>query len=322
MRTAASIASRRAQRERVTASTLRTVYLGTSEFAGEVLRKLAASAHRPRLVVTPPDRPKGRGRRMQSPPAAEVAAELGIELLQTAAINDEESLARIRAVRPEAVIVCAFGQLIREPLLSEWPLLNIHPSLLPHWRGAAPIERAIMAGEQRTGVCVMRLTEGLDAGPVALREEVTIGSEDDFGALSAKLASLGGDLLVQALDLLAESRLEFVDQDEEAATYAEKISAEERRLDPARPAAELARAVRALTPHIGAYLETSDGERLGVRRARAVDVGVKAGAVKAEWGALLLGCGRGALRLELVQPPGGKPMAADAYLRGHSLPKL
>jgi methionyl-tRNA formyltransferase len=306
----------------LTISTLRTVYLGTSEFAGEVLRKLAASTHRPLLVLTPPDRPKGRGRRMRSPPAAEVAAELGIEMLQSAAVNDGESLERIRAVRPEAVIVCAFGQLIREPLLSEWPLLNIHPSLLPNWRGAAPIERAIMAGEQRTGVCVMQLVEALDAGPVALREEIAIGSEDDFGTLSAKLASVGGELLIHALDLLAKSRLEFTEQDDEAATYAEKISAEERRLDPARPAAELARTVRALTPHIGAYLEMSDGERLGVRRARAVDVGVKTGEVKAEWGALLLGCGRGALRLELVQPPGGKPMAADAYLRGHSLPKL
>jgi len=168
----------------------------------------------------------------------------------------------------------------------------------------------------------MRLTAGLDSGPVALRGEITIGPEEDFEALSAKLASLGGELLVQALDLLAESRLEFVEQDDGAATYAEKISAEERRLDPARPATELARTVRALTPHVGTYLEMSDGERLGVRRARAVDVGVKAGAVKAEWGALLLGCGRGALRLEVVQPPGGKPMAADAYLRGHSLPKL
>jgi methionyl-tRNA formyltransferase len=301
---------------------LRTVYLGTSEFAGEVLRRLATSSHRPLLVVTPPDRPKGRGRRMQSPPAAEVAAELGLELLQTASVNDEEALARIRAARPEAVVVCAFGQLIREPLLSEWPLLNVHPSLLPHWRGAAPIERAIMAGEERTGVCVMRLTAGLDAGPVALCEEVAIGPEEDFAALSAKLAGRGGELLVRALDLLAESRLEFVEQDDAAATYAEKISAEERRLDPARPAAELARTVRALTPHNGTYLEMCDGERLGVRRARAVDVGVKTGAVKAEWGALLLGCGRGALRLEIVQPPGGKPMAADAYLRGHSLPKL
>jgi methionyl-tRNA formyltransferase len=301
---------------------VRTVYLGTSEFAGDVLRRLAESAHRPLLVVTPPDRPKGRGRRTQSPPAAEVAAELGIEVLQTSAVNDDEPLEQIRALRPEALVVCAFGQLIREPLLSEWPLLNIHPSLLPHWRGAAPIERAIMAGEKRTGVCVMRLTEGLDSGPVALREEVAIGAEDDFGTLSSKLASLGGELLVQALDLLAESRLEFAEQDDEAATYAEKITSEERRLDPTRPATELACTVRALTPHVGAYLETTAGERLGVRRARPVDVGVKTGEVKAEWGALLLGCGRGALRLEVVQPPGGKPMAADAYLRGHSPPKL
>jgi methionyl-tRNA formyltransferase len=301
---------------------VRTVYLGTSEFAGAVLRTLAASDHRPLLVLTPPDRPKGRGRRMQSPPAAEVAAELGVDLLQAASVNDEETLARIRAVAPEAVAVCAFGQLIREPLLSEWPLLNVHPSLLPRWRGAAPIERAIMSGDERTGVCVMQVTADLDAGPVALREELTVGADEDFESLSAKLAALGGELLVQALDLLGQSRLEFAEQDEEGITYAEKIGPEERRLDPLRPAAELARTVRALTPHVGAYLETGDGERLGVRRARPVDVGVKAGGIKAEWGALLLGCGRGALRLEVVQPPGGKPMAAEAYLRGHPLPKL
>ncbi len=301
---------------------MRTVYLGTSEFAGTVLRRLAGSKHRPLLVVTPPDRPRGRGRRTQAPPVAEVATELGIELLQAANVNDEDALERIRAVRPEALAVCAFGQLIREPLLSEWPMLNVHPSLLPHWRGAAPIERAIMAGEERTGVCVMRVTAGLDSGPVALREEAAIGLEEDFESLAAKLAALGGEMLVQALDLLAESRLEFDEQDEGAATYAEKIAPEERRLDPARPAAELARTVRALTPHVGAYIETGGGERLGVRRARPVDVGVKTGEVKAEWGALLLGCGRGALRLEVVQPSGGKPMAADAYLRGHSLPKL
>jgi methionyl-tRNA formyltransferase len=301
---------------------VRTVYLGTSEFAAAVLRTLAGSSHRPLLVVTPPDRPKGRGRRTQSPPAAEAAAELEIECLQTADVNGEEALVRIRAVQPQALAVCAFGQLIREPLLSEWPMLNVHPSLLPHWRGAAPIERAIMAGEERTGVCVMQVTAGLDSGPVALREELRIGPEEDFEALSSKLAALGGELLVRALDLRAAGQLEFAEQDDAAATYAEKIAPEERRLDPGRPAAELARTVRALTPHVGAYLETSGGERLGVRRARAVDVGVRAGEVKAEWGALLLGCGRGALRLEVVQPPGGKPMAADAYLRGHPLPKL
>jgi methionyl-tRNA formyltransferase len=301
---------------------VRTVYLGTSEFAAAVLRRLAESAHRPALVVTPPDRPKGRGRRAQSPPAAEVARELDLDLLQAENVNDESALERIRATEPAALAVCAFGQLIREPLLSVWPMLNVHPSLLPRWRGAAPIERSIMAGEERTGVCVMQVVAGLDSGPVALCEEMGIGPEDDFEALSTRLATLGGELLVRAFDLLAEGILEFAEQDDEAATYAEKVTPEERRLDPARPAGELARAVRALTPHVGAYLETSGGERLGVRKARPVDVGVKTGEIRAEWGALLLGCGQGALRLEVVQPPGGKPMAADAYLRGHSLPKL
>jgi methionyl-tRNA formyltransferase len=301
---------------------VRTVFLGTSDFAAAVLERLAASPHRPSLVVTPPDRPRGRGRRSAAPPAAAAAAELGIELLQVASVNDEAALERIRAARPEAAGVCAFGQLIREPLLSELPLLNVHPSLLPRWRGAAPIERAIMAGDERTGACVMRVTAGLDAGPVALREEVAIQPEDDFESLSARLAALGGELLARAFDLHEAGRLEFTAQDEAGATYAEKIDPAERRLDPGRPAGELARKVRALTPHVGAYLEVGGGERLGVRRARAVEVSVKQGEVRAEWGALLLGCGRGALRLEVVQPPGGKPMAADAYLRGHPVPVL
>jgi methionyl-tRNA formyltransferase len=301
---------------------LNTVYLGTSDFAAAVLRRLADSRHRPLLVVTPPDRPRGRGRRTAAPPVAEAAEELEIELLQAESVNDPAALERIRAAAPRAAAVCAFGQLIREPLLSELPLLNVHPSLLPRWRGAAPIERAIMAGDERTGVSVMRVAEGLDSGPVALREEVEIRPDDDFATLSERLAALGGELLVGAFDLLAEERLEFAEQDEAEATYAEKIEPAERRLDPSRPAEELARAVRALTPHVGAYLELGGGERLGVRRARAVDVGVRAGELRAEWGALLLGCRRGALRLEVVQPPGGRPMAADAYLRGHPVPKL
>ncbi len=301
---------------------MRTVYLGTSAFAADVLRRLADSPHRPLLVVTPPDRPKGRGRKTQSPPAAEVARELEIELLQAQNVNQDDALERIRAIGPQAVAVCAFGQLIREPLLSEWPMLNIHPSLLPRWRGAAPIERAIMAGDERTGVSIMRLTEGLDSGPVALCEEIEIGDEDDFETLSGKLAALGAEMLIEALDREAQGKLEFSDQDEDAVAYAEKIDSAERRLDPRRPAVELARTVRALTPHVGAYLEVAGGERLGVRRARAVEVGVRPGEIRSEWGALLLGCGQGALRLEVVQPQGGKPMAADAYLRGHRLPKL
>jgi methionyl-tRNA formyltransferase len=301
---------------------VRTVFLGTSEFAAAVLRRLADSPHRPALAVTPPDRPRGRGRHSGAPPVAELAAELGIELLQAGDVNDAAPLERIGAARPEAVAVCAFGQLIREPLLSTWPLLNVHPSLLPRWRGAAPIERAIIAGDRTTGVSLMRIAAALDSGPVALREEVAIGPEDDFGVLSERLSAVGGELLVRALELQAGGGLTFVEQDDEEATYAEKIDPAERRLDPGRPASELARTVRALTPHVGAYLESGEGNRLGVRKARAVDVSVRQGEVRAEWGALLLGCCRGALRLEVVQPPGGKPMAADAYLRGHPVPSL
>jgi methionyl-tRNA formyltransferase len=299
---------------------VRTAYLGTSEFAATVLRRLADSPHRPALVVTPPDRRQGRGRKVKPPPAALAARELELDLLQAENVNEEAALERVRAAAPEAVAVCAFGQLIREPLLSEFPMLNVHPSLLPRWRGAAPIERAMMAGDETTGVCVMRLTAGLDSGPVALVEEVPIDPEEDFAALSARLAELGGDLLVRALDLQAEGSLEFAEQDEDGVTYAEKIEPGERRLDPARPASELAAKVRALTPHVGAYLELPDGERLGVRRAKAVGEQVETGRLAAHFDALLLGCGEGSLQLEVVQPAGGKPMPAGAYLRGHPLP--
>jgi len=299
---------------------VRTAYLGTSDFAATVLRRLADSPHRPSLVVTPPDRRQGRGRKVKPPPAAIAAQELGLELLQAENVNEEGALERIRAAAPDAVLVCAFGQLIREPLLSEFPMLNVHPSLLPRWRGAAPIERAMMAGDETTGVCVMHLTEGLDSGPVALCEEVAIEPDEDFEALSARLAAVGGDLLVRALDLQTEGALEFAEQDEDGVTYAEKIEPAERRLAPRRPAGELAAKVRALTPHVGAYLELPDGERLGVRRANAVDDQVEAGKLEEREGALLLGTGEGSLRLEIVQPPGGKPMPADAYLRGHPLP--
>ncbi|MGN6254229.1 MAG: methionyl-tRNA formyltransferase [Solirubrobacterales bacterium] len=300
---------------------MRTAYLGTSEFATAVLRRLAGSPHRPALVVTPPDRRQGRGRKVSPPPAAVAARELGLELLQAESVNDPEALAQIRAAEPAAVAVCAFGQLIREPLLSEFPMLNVHPSLLPRWRGAAPIERAIMARDETTGVCVMRVSAGLDSGPVALCEKLPLDPEEDFGSLSARLAEAGGELLVRALDLLAEGALEFSEQDEDGVTYAEKIDPAERRLDPERPAAELAAVVRALNPHVGAYLEAGEGDRLGVRRARAIDEEVEAGRLVAQYDALLFGCGEGALQLELVQPPGGKPMPADAYLRGHPLPE-
>jgi methionyl-tRNA formyltransferase len=287
-----------------------------------VLQRLAGSEHRPALVVTPPDRPRGRGRRVESPPVATVARELDLELIQAESVNDPDVVERIRVEAPEVAVVCAFGQLIREPLLSELRMLNVHPSLIPRWRGAAPIERAIMAGDTETGMTIMEVTEGLDSGPVALQERTPIAPDDDYGSLAARLARLGGSMVLSALDLLAAGRLRFVDQDDSLATYAEKIRPEERRLDPGRAAVDLARTVRALTPHIGAYLELEAGARLGVRAVTPLDEGPGAGELAARDGTLVLGCAAGGLRLDVVQPPGGRPMPADAYLRGHGAPQL
>ena len=301
---------------------MKTVYLGTSEFAVAVLRRRVASPHRPVLVVAPPDSARGRGRKLAPPPAAVAAGELGIELFQTDRVSDPDSVARIRAGGAEVGVVCAFGQLIRDPLLTDLEMLNVHPSLIPRWRGAAPIERAIMAGDAETGVTIMRLEEGLDSGAVALAERTPIEPSDDYAALSARLAELAGELVVRGLDLRAAGRLELTEQDDSLATYAEKISAAERRLDPARPAAELERAVRALNPHVGAYLELDGEQRLGIRAALAETGSLQAGQLAAAGGELRLGCSEGVLRLDLVQPPGKRPMPADAYLRGHSPPQV
>ncbi len=299
---------------------MRTVYLGTSDFAARVLGRLADSPHRPALVVTPPDRRKGRGRRMASPLVADAAREAGIELLQAASVNEPEAVETIRAAEPEIAAVCAFGQLIKPPLLDELEMLNVHPSLLPRWRGAAPIERAIMAGDEQTGVTIMRLTEGLDSGPIGLQEEVAVGPGDDFGDLEPRLADLGGELLVRAFDLRAAGKLDLAEQDDSQATYAEKIAGADRRLDPARPATELARTVRALTPHIGAFFEVGEADRLGVRSAEAAQGDLEPGTVAAADGGLAVGTAEGILRLLVVQPPGGKPMSVADYLRGRRPP--
>jgi methionyl-tRNA formyltransferase len=315
---------------------LSTVFLGTSEFAAAILDRLALTdAHRPALVITRPDRPRGRGRRLASPPVAERARALGIPLEQPDSVNDPPARGLIaRAGRGEAepaegaqgaaesarqtVIVCAFGALIKEPLLSEHDLLNVHPSLLPRWRGAAPIERAIMAGDAETGVSIMRLTAGLDSGPVCISASEPIGPEDTYGSLAPRLSQLGGELLVRTL----EESPAFVEQVEQGVTYAEKISSEDRLLDPARPARESERVVRALHPHIGARVELADGTLLGVQRA-ALDDQANAGegrGVVEQDGRLLLDCRPGLLELLEVQPPGGRAMDGSAYLRGHGLP--
>jgi methionyl-tRNA formyltransferase len=293
---------------------VRTVYLGTSDFAVAVLEHLAATVHRPVLVVTRPDRPRGRGRRVGSPPVAEAARGLGLELFQPDSVNDEEARQRIGDAEPEVLCVCAFGALLKEPLLSQHEMLNVHPSLLPRWRGAAPIERAIEAGDEETGVTIMRPTAEFDAGPICLQRAETIRPDDDYGRLAGRLGQLGGALLVEALDRRPACR----EQPEEGVTYAVKIQREERRLDPERMADELERRVRALTPHIGAYVELPSRARLGVSRAAvAPTADPEPGELAARDGALLYGTASGALELLEVQPEGGRPMPAADWLRGH-----
>jgi methionyl-tRNA formyltransferase len=272
---------------------LRTVYLGTSDFAATVLERLASSPHRPALVVTRPDAPKGRGRAVGPPPVALAARAQGLELDQPVSVNEDEARARIAAAQPDVVVVCAFGALIKEPLLSEHEMINVHPSLLPRWRGAAPVERALMAGDEATGVSIMRVTAGWDSGPVCLAAAEPISRDDTYGTLAPRLQELGSRLLIRALD----ERPPFIEQDETQVTYADKIGPQDRTLDLARPAIENERTVRALTPHIGARLALPDGSFLGVRAARAREDGL--------------------LELLEVQPAGGRPMAYADYVRGH-----
>jgi methionyl-tRNA formyltransferase len=296
---------------------VRTVYLGSSLFAVDVLGALATSPHVPALVVTPPDRPRGRGRKTAPPPTAVAARDLGLPVLQAESVNDPEVVAAIANAAPEVVGVCEFGQLIREPLLSRYTMLNVHPSLLPRWRGAAPIERALMAGDPLTGVTIFQLEEGLDSGPVALSRSEAIQPGDTRGTLGERLSALGAALLIEAFDRAEAGALELQPQPEEGVTYAEKIDPAERRLDPARPATELERIVRALTPGIGAYLELEGGERLGVEAARIADAAGDLGEIVVDGGRLFVGCAEGALELLRVRPAGGRSMAAADYLRGH-----
>ncbi len=292
---------------------MRIVFLGTSEFAAGILRALAGSSHRPVLVVTRPDRPRGRGRRLAAPPVADAARELDLPLIQPESVNAEQAREEIAGTSPEAVCVCAFGALIKEPLLSAYPMLNVHPSLLPRWRGAAPIERAILAGDERTGVSIMRLTAGLDSGPLCAQVSEPIGAEDTYGSLAARLEQRGAKLLLDVLD----TRPTCHAQDETGVTYAEKITPEDRRLDPRRPASELERTIRALTPHIGAQLELPGGELLGVRAARVLSDGAPApGHVSYDGPVPVLGCSPGALALLSVAPAGRREMSGEDFLRG------
>jgi methionyl-tRNA formyltransferase len=259
----------------------RIAVAATAPFGADVLERLAAG-HDVVQLLTRPDKPRGRGRKVAAPPAKEVAERLGIPVDQPAKLDESVEIAA------DTVVVCAYGLLIPNELLERALWLNVHPSLLPRWRGAAPVERSIMAGDDETGVTIHRTVEALDAGPVAARRAFPIGREDDAGVVYARAAQLAADLLGEVL-ALDEPR--FEPQAEDGVTYAEKIRPEDRELDPSAPAQALVNRVRALSPHIGARL----GDLI-VWRARVGD--------------------GGAFEPVEVQPAGGRRMAYDAYLRG------
>jgi methionyl-tRNA formyltransferase len=259
----------------------RIAVAATAPFGADVLERLAAEQDVVQLL-TRPDKPRGRGRRVAPPPAKEVAERLGIPVTQPDRLDEAIELAA------DTVVVCAYGLLIPNELLERGLWLNVHPSLLPRWRGAAPVERALLAGDDKTGVTIHRTVEALDAGPVAAERAFPIGPDDDAGTVYAKAAELAAELLG---DVLLEDEPRFVPQPEDGVTYAEKIRPEDRELDPDAPAQELVNRVRALSPHIGA--------RLGDLIVWQARVGTD-----------------GAFEPVEVQPAGGRRMPYDAYLRG------
>ena len=295
---------------------MKSVYLGTDAFSASVLGKLVEAGRTPDLVVTKPDSKQGRGRRLAPPPTAVTASELGLGLIQPQAPGDPEVLDAIDVIKPDVICLCAYGALIREPLLSDHVILNLHPSLLPRWRGAAPIERALMAGDSETGVSIIRLVEALDAGPVCLAERVSIGEDADFATLSSQLEEVGARLLGDAMERHTTGELDFVDQAADGVTYAERIEAADRLLDPGRDADDLERTVRALRPHIGARLVLPSGEAIGVRESRVSPIELERGALKEVDGEVVLGCSEGSLAISRVVPSGGREMASADWLRG------
>jgi methionyl-tRNA formyltransferase len=264
---------------------------GTAPLGADVLERLA-DEHEVAFLLTRPDRPRGRGRKVGAPPAKEAAERLGIDVRQPERLDESVDVGGV-----EAMVVVAYGALIPEALLDRTLWLNVHPSLLPRWRGAAPVERAIMAGDRETGVTIHRTIPELDAGPIAAQRAFPIEADDDAGAVYAKAGALAAELLIDVLGGMPE----FRPQTEEGATYAERLTSADRELDWNRPPTELQNRIRALSPHIGAR-GLVNGKVLTVWRARP-----------AEADSALIANG---LELLEVQPEGRRRMSGDEYLRG------
>jgi methionyl-tRNA formyltransferase len=297
----------------------RIVFMGTPQFAVPTL--LALDEHHQVVgVVTQPDRRAGRGRKMAISPVKEAALAQGVPIYQPDTLRSTEAVEQLAAWRPDMMVVAAFGQILRPPVLALPPhgCLNVHASLLPRYRGAAPIPATILAGDAVTGVTIMRMDEGMDTGPILAQAECPIDSEDTTGSLTATLAGLGARLLVETLPGWISGEIQALPQDQSLATYCRPLKKEDGHLDWIRPAAHLDRQVRATDPWPGAYT-TWQGRRLKVLRARPLlerqGEGMPGQAVALPGGVGVV-TGQGLLELAEVQLAGKKPMAADVFVRG------
>lgn len=294
---------------------MRVIFAGSPEPAVPVLRALVDSHHEVVLVVTREDRPKGRSKTPVPTPVGAVAAELGIPLLKPASINAPEALAVLRDANAGAMAVAAFGQILRDEVLDGWPCINVHYSLLPAYRGAAPVERALMDCAPRTGTTIMQMDAGLDTGPIIEAVEVAVTDDDDAGAVLMKMAEASGPALVRALDAVEAGTLVSTPQPDDGATVAAKITDADRPMDPSRTARQLVGQVRALSPHIGAVLHI-DGQPFKIWRVREAAAAAPPG-LSVLGGALVLGTSTNGLEILELQPPGKGRMATDAFMRGY-----
>ncbi|PKP76517.1 MAG: methionyl-tRNA formyltransferase [Alphaproteobacteria bacterium HGW-Alphaproteobacteria-3] len=303
---------------------MRLAFMGTPDFAVPVLAEILAAGHEVVAVWSQPPRKAGRGMAEQPSPVHRFAGEHGIPVFTPASLKGEAEQAAFAALDLDVAVVVAYGLLLPKPVLDAPRLgcLNLHASLLPRWRGAAPIQRAIMAGDRETGVMVMQMEEGLDTGPVLLAERVGIAPRETAGSLHDRLSQIGASLMVRALAALARGGLEPTPQPETGVTYAKKIDKAEARIDWSRPASELDCIIRGLTPFPGAFFEAGEGKektRIKVLRAKPVAKNDKPGTILEAGEHIVVACGEGALEIAELQRAGKSPMLARDFLRGFPL---
>ncbi|MGI9272402.1 MAG: methionyl-tRNA formyltransferase [Woeseiaceae bacterium] len=294
----------------------RVIFAGTPEFALASLRALLDAGVTPVAVLTQPDRPAGRGKQLTASPVKKFAESHNIEVLQPVSLRDEESIAAIEALQADIMIVAAYGLLLPQSVLDipKAGCLNVHASLLPRWRGASPIQAAVLAGDAETGVCLMSMTAGLDCGPVYAREVLDIGADETAGELHDRLAAAGGALLTKHLADIVAGKIAAEDQDDSNASYASKIKTSDAELHWDQPAEELARQVRAFNPVPGAFFMLDDARIKCWRAASIAGTDDEPGTViVADADGVTVACGTGALRMESLQRPGKRPITAAEF---------